>query len=440
MIAVLRLRAYRRLFAAQVVALLGTGLATVALSLLAFDLAGADAGTVLATALTIKMVSYVTLAPFASALAQALPRRAWLVGLDAVRAAVALALPFASEVWHIYLLIFLLQASSAGFTPVFQATIPDVVTDEDEYTQALSLSRLAYDLESLVSPALAAALLVLVASGTLFFGTALGFAASGLLVASVRLPGPAGKPKGSVWQRSRRGLQIYLKTPRLRGLLGLSMAAAATGSMVLVNTVVVIRAGLDLGENMVALALAAFGGGSMAAALLLPRLLRRLSDRAVMAWGAGLSAAALLAAALASLSGPALAPVLAAWAFTGIGYSAVFTPSGRLLTRSCQSADRPAVFAAQFTLSHLCWLIAYPLAGWLMSRFGLIPALTVLPLVALASLALALRQWPPGSAAPVPHAHPDLPPDHPHLAGHAPHAHPVVIDDLHPHIPVPPPR
>lgn len=437
MLAVLRSRTYRHLFAAQVVALLGTGLATVALSLLAFDLAGANAGAVLATALTIKMVSYVSLAPIASALAQTLPRRAWLVGLDMIRASVALALPFVSEVWQIYVLIFLLQASSAGFTPVFQATIPDILTDEDDYTQALSLSRLAYDLESLISPVMAAALLVFVTFDALFFGTAAGFAASALLVASVRLPA-AGKPAGSIWQRSRRGIEIYLKTPRLRGLLGLSMAAAATGSMVLVNTVVVIRSELGLGENTVALALAAFGGGSMSAALALPRVLKQRSDRTVMMSGAALSATALLAAALACLSGPALAPVILAWAFAGIGYSAVFTPAGRLLTRSCHPSDRPAIFAAQFTLSHLCWLIAYPLAGLLMSRFGLVPALTVLPLAALASLGYALRQWPPGSAGPVPHEHPELAPDHPHLAGEHPHAHPVVIDDLHPQIPVAP--
>ena len=40
---VLRDRTYRHLFLAQIVALVGTGLATVALGLLAFDLAGSDA-------------------------------------------------------------------------------------------------------------------------------------------------------------------------------------------------------------------------------------------------------------------------------------------------------------------------------------------------------------------------------------------------------------
>ena len=78
---------YARLFAAQVVALLGTGLLTVALGLLAFDLAGQGAGTVLATALSIRIVAYVTISPIMTALASRLPRTAVLVASDGVRAA-----------------------------------------------------------------------------------------------------------------------------------------------------------------------------------------------------------------------------------------------------------------------------------------------------------------------------------------------------------------
>jgi MFS family permease len=51
-------------------------------------------------------------------------------------------LPFIDAIWQIYLLVFLINACSAGFTPLFQATIPDVLPDEAEYTRALSLSRL----------------------------------------------------------------------------------------------------------------------------------------------------------------------------------------------------------------------------------------------------------------------------------------------------------
>ena len=78
----LAIRTYRHLFFAQIVALIGTGLATVALGLLAYQLAGSDAGAVLGTALAIKMIAYVSVAPIAGAAAQMLPRRAFLVALE----------------------------------------------------------------------------------------------------------------------------------------------------------------------------------------------------------------------------------------------------------------------------------------------------------------------------------------------------------------------
>ena len=105
----LRDRVFRRLFAAQILALTGTGLATVALALLAYDLAGAEAGAVLGTALAIKMAAYVGVAPIAAAFAGRLPRRAFLVAMDLLRAAIVAALPFVDQIWQIYLLIFLLQ-------------------------------------------------------------------------------------------------------------------------------------------------------------------------------------------------------------------------------------------------------------------------------------------------------------------------------------------
>src|SRR5215212_1806091 len=263
MISVLKNRTYRHLLAAQIIALVGTGLLTIALGLLAYDLAGADAGVVLGNALAIKMIAYIGVAPIVGAYASRLPRKAFLVGMDLVRCVIALCLPFVSEIWQIYLLIFLLQSASAGFTPTFQATIPDVLPNEAEYTRALSLSRLAYDMESLTSPAVAAALLTVMSFHWLFAGTAIGFICSALLVVSVSLPRTrASKPQGGVWRRTTWGARIYLRTPRLRGLLAVTLAAAAGSAMVIVNTVVIVRDVLKLGQADVAWALAAYAGGA----------------------------------------------------------------------------------------------------------------------------------------------------------------------------------
>lgn len=242
MLTVLRHRVFRRLFAAQVVALVGTGLLTVALGLLAYDLAGSSAGAVLGTALAVKMVAYVVLAPVIAAVTDRLPRRTVLVSADAIRAAVALALPFATQVWQIYVLIFLLQAASAAFTPAFQSVIPSVLPEEDEYTRALSLSRLAYDLEAVLSPLLAAALLTVISYHSLFVGTVAGFVGSALLVMSTPLPAlPPPERSEPLVVRILCGTKVMGARPVLRGLLAMNLAVAAATALVLVNTVVYVR-------------------------------------------------------------------------------------------------------------------------------------------------------------------------------------------------------
>ncbi|MEU2547796.1 MFS transporter [Streptomyces roseolus] len=500
MLSVLRDRTYRHLFLAQTVALTGTGLATVALALLAYDLAGGQAAAVLGTALALKMTAYVGLAPLSGVLARRMPRRTLLVGADLVRLLAALVLPFVDRVWQVYALVLLLQAASAVFTPAFQATIPRVLPQEGDYTRALALSRLAYDLESLVSPVLAAALLTLMPYGWLFAGTAAGFLLSALLVLPLRLPVDADDPdpdpdpdrdrdrdpdlgrdcdhnrdhnrdrardhnrdlrhdhhRGPARRRPRGpasarvlGVRVFLATPRLRALLALDLAVAAAGGLVLVDTVVLVRDGLGRPAGDVSLALAAYGAGSMTVALLLPRVLGRTGDRALMLPAAGTLAAALglLAAGLASgwagahptAAWPAL---LALWLCLGAATSAVLTPGGRLLRRSAAAADLPGLFAARFSLSHGCWLLTYPLAGWLASRAGPAASAAALGVVALAAALAAARLWPRRDPEELAHAHPDLPAGHPHLAdapGGGPvrvHVHAFRIDALHRHWPTP---
>jgi MFS family permease len=443
MLRVLANRTFRHLFLAQVIALVGTGLATVALGLLAYNIAGEDAGAVLGTALAIKMIAYIGIAPIAGAFADRLPRKAMLVALDLVRAAVALCLPFVTEVWQVYLLIFGLQSASAGFTPTFQATIPDVVPDEAEYTRALSLSRIAYDMESLVSPLLAAALLTLINSHLLFWGTAVGFLGSAALIMTSCMPRAVPQPTWDdcIYDKITRGIRIYLKTPRLRGSLAVTLAAAAASAMVIVNTVVIVR-GLGLGQHDVALALAAFGGGSMCAALALPRMLVRVADRPIMI---GASAALASIVALLAVITAVVPPgphywymLLGCWLILGVAYAMSVTPSGRLLRRSAASEDRPALFAAQFALTHVCWLIAYPLVGQLGARAGMSVAFGGMAVLAAVGTIVAYLLWPASDPSIVPHGHDDLPLGHPHLRDAHPDGkaeHPFVIDDLHPRWP-----
>ncbi|MBM7231063.1 MULTISPECIES: MFS transporter [Dietzia] len=370
MVGVLRNPTYARLFIAQVVALLGTGLLTVALGLLAFDLAGRDAGAVMGTALTIKMVAYVGVAPVVAALVDQIPKKAVLVGADLIRFAVALLLPFVAEVWQIYVLVFVLQSASATFTPAFQSLIPAVLPDERQYTRALSLSRLAYDLESLLSPAIAAALLAVVSYHDLFVGTAIGFAGSIVFVLLAHLPAAADTSSElPFWRRLREGAGVFARTRTLWFLMCANVAVAAGTALVMVNTVVYVRGVMNRGDSALGLALACYGMGSLLVAVATPRVVERIGVIRTMSAGIAVTVMSLAAAVALTVvvqsTGTGWEWLLGTWFALGIGTSLINTPSSRLLADASSDRNRNLVYTAQFALSHACFLLTYPIAGQL---------------------------------------------------------------------------
>ena len=94
-----------------------------------------------------------------------------------------------------------------------------------------------------------------------------------------------------------------------------------------------------------------------------------------------------------------LAPLLLAlWALLGAATSTILTPSARLLRRNSTEQNRPAVFAAQFSLSHACFLLTYPLAGALGAVIGLPAVALVLVALGILGALVSLVTWRGGPA------------------------------------------
>ena len=446
---------FRWLFLGQLVSLVGTGLATVALALLAFDLNPSDAGLVLGFALAIKMIAYLVVAPVVGGYAHRLPRKTWLAGLNIGRALMVGVLPFCQEVWQLFTVIFFLNALAAGYTPVYQALLPDILPEEKAYTQALSLSRLAMEMESLLSPALAAFLLLFVSYDLLFQVNSAGFVLAACFLLCVTMPISRGSDRtGGAWQHVSFGIKSYLRTPRLRGVLLLNLALSAAGAMVIVNSVVYVRAVLGLAEELVPLLMLAAGVGSMVAAFALPSLLERFNDRPVMLSGGVI----LVLSLLAGLFDPTYQGLFPLWFFIGAGSTMILIPTGRVVRNSCQESDRNDYFSANFALTHGMWLVGYLLAGSLGGSLGMTLTFLVLAMVAIIATGLAAFVWKPQDKHELWHEHPEMEHLHPHYhdehhqhehqgwEGPEPHVHPhyhekqkhrhrFVIDEHHCHWP-----
>ena len=388
-------RSYYKLFSGYVLALFATGMATVALALLAFDLEGQDSGTVIGTALSLKMLAYVLVAPVIIIVTERLPRKQLLITLDLLRATSLLLLPFVSHAWQVYVLVFVFAAASATFGFAYLAIVPYLLGSEQHYTQSLARSRIASELEGPVSPLLAAGMLLVLSSAGVFVVAALAFLLSAGLVNAAKLPQRLSVRSEGVWSKLVRGPQLFVRTPAFRAVIALDLAVALATAMVMVNTVLIVQGLFHLERDATAFAFFAFGAGSILGAVLLPLVLARIEERRIMLGGAVLLTAGLAVGTLQS----SLFGLLALWAVLGFGVAWALTPATYLIRRLAAPADLQTLFAAQMSIANGCLLVAYPVAGWLGATIGLPMTFLVLGIFAAVSTWCAAMMWPAGPHA-----------------------------------------
>ncbi|GIT37906.1 MAG: hypothetical protein Ct9H300mP6_17740 [Gammaproteobacteria bacterium] len=136
--------------------------------------------------------------------------------------------------------------------------------------------------------------------------------------------------------------------------------------MVIVNTVIYVKDYLMLPDTTLALFFACSGLGSMLMAFAYPVIAKKFDDKTVIQIGILTLAISLF---LMSYE-PTFSSALINWFLIGAGLSLSQIPAGKIVNMSANPNDRTAYFSAQFSLSHLCWLIGYLAAGQLFIFLG----------------------------------------------------------------------
>jgi MFS transporter, NRE family, putaive nickel resistance protein len=390
-------RDFRRLFAAQLTSLVGSGVTSVALAAFAYEITGRNATAVVGTALALRILAFVIVSPIAGVLADRVDRKRMLIVADVLRVGLLGAFPFITTVWQIYLLIFVLNAVTAFFTPTFEASIPQVV-GERLYTRAIALSRVATDLESIGGPLVAGVLIALVGVRWTFWFDALTYVVSALLVWRSQVPRAPKPTTPFPWtnfgSEVTHGTRLLLREPALRQALLLHLAEAAAGASAIVATVVYVRDVLGRGEVPFAIAMGAVGVGSSIAAVLVTRRAERVTEhlayhrwaRRTLIVGGLLVTASLLPGALRR----SYLVLLALWALNGAGQALIAVSSVGLLAQHTETAERGRAYAAHFALTHLFWLGTYPAVGFLGRAVGVPLTFTLAGVVTLAATSAAL--------------------------------------------------
>ncbi|MGV8992161.1 MAG: MFS transporter [Thiobacillus sp.] len=381
-----RNRDFRLLFSAQVISLIGSGVTTVGLALFAHQLVGGgSAAVVIGNALMLRILAFLVFSQPAGILADRVNRKRMMILADVVRFGLLALFPFIESVWQVYVMIFLINAATAFFSPTYDATIPEVAGSA-HYVKALSLSRVAVDMEAMLAPMLAGLLVALLGLQWLFWFDAASYLVSAGLVAASSLRHIPKPPKqfspGVVLHEMTYGAKILLREASLRRALIFSFVEAIAGAAAIVATVVYVKEVLALGETAFVVVMVALGVGSTVAALVLGRatgryesgadsrvalhgLRHRWTERALLV--GGLVLGVLL---LPGVLQPPLWIFALLWFFNGAGQALIAIPSSTLLAEHTHEADRGRAYAAYFALTHAFWLITYPAIGYGTSSLG----------------------------------------------------------------------
>jgi MFS transporter, NRE family, putaive nickel resistance protein len=357
---------FAQLYAAHTISLLGDALTWVAFALLAFELAGERSSVILGTALTLRVTAFVLLSPLAGALADRINRKLLMVTADVARVVVLFLLPFVTEVWQVYVLMFSLNAFTAFFTPTFQASIP-LVTGKDQYARAISLSGATNEFFGMLGPGIAGMIAALIGGRSLFWLDGFTFLLSALLILTLRTSLQAKGEKtdaGFSLQNVTEGTKRLWQDAPMRYALLLELVAAISGAWILVNTVGFVKGQLNLGDVQYGWVMAAFGIGATLAALLTGIFEKRIARTTFILIGALVTSLAILPTNLLTL-----APLMVLWFVAGAGQNWVNLPTETLIADRTSEAFQGRVYGAHFAWSHLWWAFAYPLAGWLGSAY-----------------------------------------------------------------------
>jgi len=265
-LAVLRERNYRLLFAGQVTSVLGDEMTPVALSFAVLDRGGnaRQVGLVLGSG----AFTLVLFLLAGGVIADRLPRRAVMVGADAVRGAVqaASAVLLLTGAWRLWELAVLQAAWGVGaafFTPALTGLVPEVVTAE-RLPEANALQGLTWSIGAVAGPALAGVLLATTGAGAALLVDAATFAVSAVTLSRLRLTPSVGSKGRTMVADLREGWVAF----RERTWLWVIVVQFALWHMVAFAPVIVLGAVVAKAHFGGAAAwgsiLAAFGAGSIA--------------------------------------------------------------------------------------------------------------------------------------------------------------------------------
>ncbi len=361
----LRLPGFRNLFFATLCSSAGTLLAAVAL---AIDVQQrTNSGPWVAAVFVVEFLPTIVVGLLLGPFLDRFERRSLMIGADAVRVGVFVALPFAPTAGWIVGLAGIAGLATGFFRPAVYAGIPNLVPDA-ELPSANALLQGVENLSWMLGPLVGAILTVAGGPAAAYGINAVSFAVSMLLV--LRIPPRLLQSERALsrghWTDLRDGFSTTFRSPSMRAVLvAWGIASVATGAANAVEIFLAkhtFHAG-DLGFGLI---FSAMGAGLVLGSAVSAGLLARLGVARTYGGSLALMAAGYLAAAVSPNIWVASCCVL----FTGVGNGVAINCNALLVQRGTFDLLRGRALTFVISITFALLGLGYALGGVLLDPTG----------------------------------------------------------------------
>ena len=273
--AALRTRNYRLWASGQIVSLVGTWMQRVAQDWLVLTLSGGN-GLAVGIVMALQFGPTLVLSVWGGVLADRYDKRTLLMITQAFAAVCGLALGLLDvgnvvELWHVYVIAFILGCSSAIDARVRQSFTIEMVGQE-KLSNAIALNSMTFNMARIIGPAISGVLITVIGTGWVFLINAASFTAVFAALLAMRVKDlfeveRAPRAKGQV----RAGFAYVLSRPDLRVLLATVFMVATFGLNFPLALAVLARNTFGSGAATYGLLSTALAVGTLAGATLAAR-------------------------------------------------------------------------------------------------------------------------------------------------------------------------
>jgi MFS family permease len=225
-------RNYKLWFVGQGISLIGTWMQTMAQQVLVYSLTGSAAS--LGIISFIGLIPIIPLSLWGGSLTDRFPKRTILIITQSTMLVQAFLLAWLTwsgrvQIWHVYILAFILGAATAVDLPARQAFTVDMVEGKEDLTSAIGLNSAMFNAARAIGPAMAGILVATTGEANAFFLNGLSFVAviaSLLMMRGLPKPHPVPSSESSPLQHMAGGIRFIVQRQTILVLVSLVAVSA----------------------------------------------------------------------------------------------------------------------------------------------------------------------------------------------------------------------